>query len=77
MMMDGKKDFCRCDVCATMDAYYAGLDPRFKQATSVLATIISRRPDRIVTDTGKKTVGRSQAVPKDYDYPIYHGPPPI
>jgi len=56
---------------ATMDGYHAGLEPRFKQATTVLATIISRRPDRIVTDAGKKTVGASQAVLKDYDYPVY------
>jgi len=56
---------------ATMDGYHAGLEPRFRQATTVLATIISRRADRIVTDTGKKTVGASQAVLKDYDYPIY------
>ncbi len=56
---------------ATMDGYHAGLEPRFKQATTVLATIISRRADRIVTDTGKKTVGASQAILKDYDYPIY------
>jgi D-serine deaminase-like pyridoxal phosphate-dependent protein len=56
---------------ATMDGYHAGLEPRFKQATSVLATVISRRADRIVTDAGKKTVGANQAVLKDYDYPVY------
>lgn len=55
---------------ATMDGYHAGLEPRFRQATTVLATIISRRPDRIVTDAGKKTVGADEAVLKDYDYPI-------
>ena len=56
---------------ATMDGYHAGLEPRFKQATTVLATVISRRPDRIVTDAGKKTVGANQAIIKDYQYPIY------
>jgi D-serine deaminase-like pyridoxal phosphate-dependent protein len=56
---------------ATMDGYHAGLEPRFKQATTVLATVISRRQDRIVTDAGKKTVGANQAVLKDYDYPVY------
>lgn len=56
---------------ATMDGYHAGLEPRFKQATTVLATIISRRHDRIVTDAGKKTVGANQAVLKDYNYSIY------
>jgi len=55
---------------ATMDGYHAGLDPRFKQATTVLATIISRRKGRIVTDSGKKTVGANEAVFKDYPYDI-------
>jgi D-serine deaminase-like pyridoxal phosphate-dependent protein len=55
---------------ATMDGYHAGMEPRFKQAVSVLATIISRRPDWIVTDAGNKTVGESQAILKDYDYSI-------
>jgi D-serine deaminase-like pyridoxal phosphate-dependent protein len=55
---------------ATMDGYHVGLEPRFKQATSVMATVISRRSDHIVTDAGKKTVGASQAVLKDYDYEI-------
>ena len=55
---------------ATMDGYHAGLEPRFKQATTVLATVISRRPNWIVTDAGKKTVGANQAVLKDYSYPI-------
>jgi len=56
---------------ATMDGYHAGLEPRFKQATTVLATIISRRPNRIITDAGKKTVGANEAILKDYNYPIY------
>lgn len=55
---------------ATMDGYHAGLEPRFKQATTVLATVISRRKDRIVTDSGKKTVGATQAVLRDYPYQI-------
>jgi len=55
---------------ATMDGYHAGLEPRFKQATSVLSTVISRRNDHIVTDAGKKTVGANEAILKDYSYPI-------
>jgi len=55
---------------ATMDGYHARLDQRFKQATTVLASVISRRPTRIVTDAGRKTVGATQAVLKDYDYSI-------
>jgi 3-hydroxy-D-aspartate aldolase len=55
---------------ASMDGYHHGLEPRFNQGTTVLATIISRRQDHVVTDAGKKTVGGSLAVLKDYDYPI-------
>jgi 3-hydroxy-D-aspartate aldolase len=55
---------------ASMDGYHAGFEPRFKQATTVLATVISRRSDHIVTDVGKKTVGGSQAILKNFDYPI-------
>ena len=55
---------------ASMDGYHHGLEPRFKQGTTVLATVISRSQDHIVTDAGKKTVGASLAVLKDYDYPI-------
>ena len=55
---------------ATMDGYHIGLEPRFKQATTVLTTILSRRSEHIVTDAGGKTVGATQAVFKDYDYKI-------
>jgi D-serine deaminase-like pyridoxal phosphate-dependent protein len=56
---------------ATMDGYHAGLEPRFKQATTVLGTVISRRADRIVTDAGKKTVGATEARLRDYDFSVY------
>ena len=55
---------------ASMDGYHHGLEPRFGQGTTVMATVISRKDDRLVTDAGKKTVGGSLAVLKDYDYPI-------
>jgi D-serine deaminase-like pyridoxal phosphate-dependent protein len=55
---------------ATMDGYHSGLEPRFKQATTVLATILSRRSEHIVTDVGAKTVGATQAVFKEYNYKI-------
>jgi len=55
---------------ASMDGYHHGLEPRFKQGTTLISTVISRRQDHIVTDAGKKTVGGSLAVLKDYDYPI-------
>ncbi len=47
---------------ATMDGHHRGLDPRFGWATSVLASVISRRSDRIVLDAGSKTVGASHGV---------------
>ena len=47
---------------ATMDGHHRGLDPRFGWAVTVLASVISRRSDRIVLDAGNKTVGASQGV---------------
>jgi D-serine deaminase-like pyridoxal phosphate-dependent protein len=47
---------------ATMDGHHRGLDPRFGWATSVLASVISRRSDRVVLDAGSKTVGASHGV---------------
>ena len=46
---------------ATMDGHHRGLDPRFGWAVTVLATVISRRSDRIVLDAGSKTVGAATA----------------
>jgi D-serine deaminase-like pyridoxal phosphate-dependent protein len=56
---------------ATMDGHHRGLDPRFGWAVTVLATVISRRPDRIVLDAGSKTVGASHGVLKDSDLAPY------
>ncbi len=56
---------------ATMDGHHRGLDPRFGWAVSVLATVISRRSDRIVLDAGSKTVGASHGVLKDWDLEPY------
>jgi D-serine deaminase-like pyridoxal phosphate-dependent protein len=50
---------------ATMDGHHRGLDPRFGWATTVLASVISRRSDRIILDAGSKTVGASQGVLAD------------
>ena len=47
---------------ATMDGHHRGLDPRFGWAVTVLASVISRRSDRIVLDAGNKTVGASQGI---------------
>lgn len=47
---------------ATMDGHHRGLDPQFGWAVTVLASVISRRSDRIVLDAGNKTVGASQGI---------------
>jgi D-threonine aldolase len=49
---------------ATMDGHHRGLDPRFGWAVTVLASVISRRPDRVVLDAGSKTVGASHGILK-------------
>ena len=56
---------------ATMDGHHRGLDPRFGWAVSVLATVISRRPDRIVLDAGSKTVGASHGRLREPDLEPY------
>jgi D-threonine aldolase len=56
---------------ATMDGHHRGLDPRFGWAVTVLASVISRRPDRIVLDAGSKTVGASHGVLADPDLEVY------
>jgi D-serine deaminase-like pyridoxal phosphate-dependent protein len=56
---------------ATMDGHHRGLDPRFGWAVTVLASVISRRPDRVVLDAGSKTVGASHGVLKDPDLEKY------
>ena len=56
---------------ATMDGHHRGLDPRFGWAATVLATVISRRSDRIVLDAGSKTVGASHGVLKGHDLAPY------
>ncbi len=56
---------------ATMDGHHHGLDPRFGWATTALASVISRRSDRIVLDAGSKTVGASHGLLKDWDLEMY------
>jgi D-serine deaminase-like pyridoxal phosphate-dependent protein len=56
---------------ATMDGHHRGLDPRFGWAATVLVSVISRRPDRIVVDAGSKTVGASHGVLADWDLEPY------
>jgi D-serine deaminase-like pyridoxal phosphate-dependent protein len=56
---------------ATMDGHHRGLDPRFGWAVTVLSSVISRRPDRIVLDAGSKTVGASHGVLRDWDLEMH------
>ncbi len=42
---------------AAMDDFHYLMEPRFKKATTAVVTVISRRPDRVVLDLGKKTFG--------------------
>jgi D-serine deaminase-like pyridoxal phosphate-dependent protein len=42
---------------AAMDDYHVLMEPRFHKATSAVATVISRRRDRVVLNLGKKTFG--------------------
>jgi len=56
---------------AAMDGFHGKLEPRFKQASTVLCSCVSRRPDHIIFDAGAKTVGSTAAVLKKYDYPVY------
>ena len=56
---------------ATMDGHHRGLDDRFGWAVTVLASVISRRSDRVVLDAGSKTVGASHGVLKQPSLETY------
>lgn len=46
-----------------MDATYKALDLRFENSMTMLATVISTRPDLVVTDAGVKCLGVDQGDP--------------
>lgn len=52
-----------------MDAFHAQLVPGFPVALTVLATVISRQGNRIVLDSGRKTVGSELGLPRLKDIP--------
>jgi D-serine deaminase-like pyridoxal phosphate-dependent protein len=52
-----------------MDAFHAQLVPGFPVALTVLATVISRQGDRVVLDSGRKTVGSELGLPRLKDVP--------
>lgn len=45
---------------AAMDDYHFLMEPTFKKATTAVATVISRRKDRVVLNLGKKTFGAAE-----------------
>jgi D-serine deaminase-like pyridoxal phosphate-dependent protein len=47
-----------------MDAFHGSLIPGFEEALTVLATVVSRQGQRVVLDTGLKTVGSDLMLPR-------------
>lgn len=54
---------------AVMDAFHAQLVPGFPAALTVLATVISRQGNRVILDSGRKTVGSELGLPQLKDVP--------
>jgi D-serine deaminase-like pyridoxal phosphate-dependent protein len=55
---------------AAMDWWYGDIRPEFKQAMSILATVISRpKPNLIVIDVGRKGVGAEWGAPRVKNLP--------
>jgi D-serine deaminase-like pyridoxal phosphate-dependent protein len=55
---------------AAMDWWYEDIRPEFKQAMSILATVISRpTPDFVVIDVGRKGVGAEWGAPRVKNLP--------
>lgn len=53
----------QCGSYLFMDGAYAQLDLRFENSLFLLTTVISTKPDRIVTDGGMKSLGMDQGNP--------------
>lgn len=53
----------QCGSYLFMDGAYAQLDLRFENSLFLLTTVISTKPDRIVTDGGMKSLGMDQGDP--------------
>jgi D-serine deaminase-like pyridoxal phosphate-dependent protein len=58
---------------AVMDNFHAAIvDGEFEHAVSVLSTVISRRPDRVIVDAGNKSIGLPDlATIKGHDLPVF------
>ncbi|MBO5340084.1 MAG: DSD1 family PLP-dependent enzyme [Oscillospiraceae bacterium] len=53
----------QCGSYLFMDGSYAQLDLRFENSLFLLTTVISTKPDRVVTDGGMKSLGMDQGAP--------------
>ncbi len=55
---------------AAMDWWYGDIRPEFKQAMSILATVISRpKPNSVIIDVGRKGVGAEWGAPRVKNLP--------
>jgi D-serine deaminase-like pyridoxal phosphate-dependent protein len=66
--MDGMREL-QCGTYATMDWRYHELVPEFEIAMTVLARVISKRPDTAVLDVGVKGAGAEFGLPRIKGHP--------
>ncbi len=52
-----------------MDAFHAQLIPGFPVALTVLGTVVSRHGNRVILDSGRKTIGSELGLPRLKDIP--------
>ena len=56
---------------AVMDNFHRAMVGDFEQGLTVLATVVSRPPDRVIIDAGSKSMGASDlAIIKGHDLPV-------
>ncbi len=54
-----------------MDRFHGAMVDDFEQALTVLTTVVSRRPDRVIVDAGNKSLGAPALTTiKDHDLPV-------
>jgi len=61
----------QCSSYLFMDRAYRDMNLRFENALFLLTTVVSVRPDRIVTDGGTKSLGMDQGAPIFVGYESY------
>ncbi len=62
-------DELQCGSYALMDSFYKKIRPEFKNALSVITTVISVRSDTVTTDVGLKGMGCEYAMPEVIGHP--------